>query len=289
MGVVQTFRPRSLDEATKLLSQYQGEISICAGGTDLFVMMRKGKTTPRYLLDLSRLPLDYCEEESDGLRIGANKTLTALQTSCLAGRAPYRALLQAANHVGSLQIRNMATVAGNICTGITSADVIAPMIALDAELCVAGVNGRRRIPAAEFVVGNRRLALAPEELVYEVFLPQQSAETRSYFRKVGTRKELFISVVNLAIVIDQDVSGLVRKCRLAMGVMAPKTLRLHAAEQELEGKSLTTKTIEASIRAMKTEVSPRSSHHGSREYRLLVAENLLRDYLTAERKRGTAK
>lgn len=288
MGVVQSFRPRSLDEATKLLNQYQGELSICAGGTDLFVMMRKGKAMPRYILDLSRLPLDYCEE-GDGFRIGATKTLSALQATCLADLPPYHALLQAANHVGSLQIRNMATVVGNICTGITSADVIAPLIALDAELCVAGINGRRHIPAAEFVLSNRRLALAPEEFVYEIFLPKQSAEARSYFRKIGTRKELFISVVNLAIVIDQDAAGFVRKCRLAMGVMAPKTLRLRAAEQELEGKALTTETIEAAIRAMKTEVSPRSSHHGSREYRLLVAENLLRDYLTAERKRGTAR
>lgn len=276
------FSPSVVSEAVELLARYGAEMKICARGTDLFVMMRKGKADARYLLNLSELDLSYVRKNKDGsLAIGAMMTLNHLQTQPLLAAEPYLALRKAADHVGSLQIRNMATVVGNICTGISSADVSVPLLALDAQVHAVSAEGSRLIPLSEFFTGPRKLAITPNELITELILPAPAKQDYfSYFRKVGTRKELLISTLNIAGVLHLDQQGIVDELRLAMGVVAPVPVRLCKTEKALLGNPLTSKTLKEAEAALLSEIHPRSSHHGSKEYRTLLAVNLLRRLLT---------
>lgn len=285
MQVEKCFCPESLEEATALLKEIGEDTRICAGGTDLFVMMRKGKAQGKYIMDLSSMGLDYIREEPDGtLSIGAMATLTEIQDSPLLHREPYLFLQKAAGHVGSLQIRNMATLAGNICTGIPSADVAVPLLALDASVRLCSAAGERLVPAAEFFKGPRKIDVRPDELVAEILLKNYPSEgMRTYFRKVGTRRELFISIFNAAVLIGKDPDGIVRTVGLAMGVVAPTPVKLRKTEEFLRGKKLEQPVIDQAVCIMQTEISPRSSHHGSEQYRRTVAEHVLRSFLTQAR------
>lgn len=276
------FSPSTIEEAVELLARFGTEMKVCAGGTDLFVMMRKGRADARYLLNLSEMDLSYVREDEDGsLAIGAMTTLNYLQSQPLLNAEPYLALRKAADHVGSLQIRNMATVVGNICTGISSADVSVPLLALDAHVRAVSTKGSRVIPLPHLFVGSRKLSLTPNELITEVILPPKKKDGYySYFRKVGTRKELFISTLNIAGVLHLDEQCLIDDIRLAMGVVAPVPIRLPETEKALLGKKINDDTLDEAETVMRGEIHPRSSHHGSKEYRTLLAVNLMRRLLT---------
>lgn len=287
MQVETCFCPKTLDGAAELLSCSDGKVRICAGGTDLFVMMRKGKADAKYLMDLSDLSLDYIRKNPDGtISVGAMATLTQVAESELLAAPAYNALTCAAAHVGSVQIRNAATLVGNICTGITSADTCVALLVLDTRVVAYSVRGSRTIPIKDFFVSNRKLALEPDELVTEIILPVCDDGCVSRFRKVGTRKELLISVLNIAALTERAADGSFPLVRLAMGVVAPIPIRLPKTEACLTGKTLTDSEIETAVETMKTEISPRSSNHGSAEYRTLAAANLLRSFLRQARGDG---
>ena len=285
MQIEKCFCPKSLEEATTLLKEMGEDTRICAGGTDLFVMMRKGKVQGKYIMDLSSLQLDYIREESGKtISIGAMTTLTEIQNSLLLNREPFLFLQQAARHVGSSQIRNMATLAGNICTGIPSADAAVPLLALDASVRLLSAAGERLVPVSEFFKGPRKIDVRSDELVVEILLKNHPSEgMHTFFRKVGTRRELFISVFNTAVLIGKDPDGVVCTAGLAMGVVAPTPLKLKKTELFLLGKKLEAPVIDQALSIMQTEISPRSSHHGSEAYRRAVAEHVLRSFLIQAR------
>ena len=280
MCVKECFCPDSLDQALDYLKQYDSLVSPCAGGTDLLVMMRKGKSVPRYLMDLSNLALSYIQEHPDHISIGAMTTLSEVEVSPLLMQEPYKALQCAAGWVGSPQIRNVATLVGNICTGISSADAAPPLLTLDARVRIAGQDGMREVPITEFFVSPRKTVVAPDELACEILLPKLPAKNaHTFFRKVGTRKELFISIFNMAALLNTD-GDRVESVRIAMGLMAPVPIRLYQTETLLTGNRLTPQVIDQAIAVMAAETSPRTSYHASKEYRTTLAENMLRRYLS---------
>ena len=281
MAIEKCFCPKSLKEATDLLEQFNEEINICAGGTDLFVMMRKGKYHGKYLMDISQLGLNYIRENNDNtISIGAMATLTDVQNSEILAQEPYLFLQKAVTHIGSLQIRNMATLVGNICTGISSADAAGPLMVLDAQVRLISSHHERLISLTDFFESPRKTSVLSNELVTEIILSKKMSEkTRTYFKKVGTRKELFISVINVAMLIEKDPDGDVQRAGIAMGVVAPIPIRLIKTEAFLKGKKLNPTVIDDCLEIMQSEISPRSSHHGSEKYRRLVANNILRSFL----------
>lgn len=248
-------------------------------------MMRKGKSQGNYLMDLSGLPLNYIRKNVDGtVSIGAATTLTEVATSPLLNREPFLFLQEAARHVGSLQIRNMATLAGNICTGIPSADTAGPLLALDARVRLVRQGGERVIPLEQFFKGPRETEVQPDELVTEILLRDNAWEgVHTFFRKVGTRREMFISLLNIAVLLEKDGEGIIKTAGLAMGVVARVPLKLRETEAFLRNKRLDDQTIEETLQIMQSEISPRSSHHGSERYRRAVASNLLRNFLIQAR------
>lgn len=277
--------PRTLQEATEILERYKTDIKICAGGTDLFVMMRKGKSQGRYLLDLGNLPLRYIRQNMDGtISVGAMTTLTEVADSPLLNREPFLFLQEAARHVGSHQIRNVATLVGNICTGIPSADTAEPLLALNAQIHLVSSGGERYVSAGEFFKGPRKIEAQPNELVTEVIFRADSMEcSHTFFRKVGTRREMFISLFSVAALLKIGEDGSVKTAGIAMGVVAPTPLKLRRTEEFLCGKRLDDQAIAHALQIMQTEIHPRSSFHGSEEYRRTVASNLLRNILMQAR------
>lgn len=282
LAVEKCFCPTSTDEAVSLLNEYGRETKICAGGTDLFVLKRKGKSQSRYLMDLSGTGLDDIRADEDGrIHIGAMATLTQIHDAPLLRGEMFECLREAADHVGSKQIRNMATAVGNICTGLPSADVAVALLALDTQVKIESSGGSRCVPLTEFFVAPREIALAPDEIVTEVILPKEdnTHPTQSRFRKIGPRREVFISIFSIALQMQENPDHTIGSASIAMGVMAPVPIRLKKTEIFLRGKVLDNRVIREALSIMQTEVQPRSSYHASGEYRRMLAQNILRYYL----------
>lgn len=226
------FAPTALNEAIDLMMSH--DLSLIAGGTDFFPA--RGLAPLKLgLLDVTRIPeltgLDWSDE---GLRIGAaarwSDIVKADLPDCFAG------LQAAAGEVGSVQIQNSGTIAGNICNASPAADGIPPLMTLEAEVELAGPNGFRRLPLREFVTGARQIQLHPNELVTAIFIPRLPSHTCGAFEKLGSRKYLVISITMVAVVIGCDATGRIDFARVAVGACSPVAKRLLALEESLIGQ-----------------------------------------------------
>lgn len=195
---MEVFRPSTLDEALRLRAEHP-EARPILGGTDVMVELTFGHSRPDALLDLSELAELRGFAEDDGLlRLGAGLTYTEAMREPLASRVP--ALAQAARTVGSPQIRNRGTLGGNLGTGSPAGDALPPLLAERATVELASVRGVRTLPLEEFLLGVKRTALAPDELVTAVLVrPSGGAQT---YAKVGPRNAMVIAICSLAVVVD---------------------------------------------------------------------------------------
>lgn len=229
-------RAGDLDDALRLLAQ-GGWIPL-AGGTD-FYPLHVGRPVGESLLDLGDVEALHGiarTTDSDGtplLRIGAMTPWSAIARASL--DRPFVALQQAAREIGGIQVQNRATVGGNLCNASPAADGVAALLALDARIELAGVRGRRRLSVDGFVLGVRRTALAPDELLVAVELPLRSPRARSGFLKLGHRRSLVISIVMVAAAVEFDVHDRLERCAIAVGACAPAAVRLRALESRLLG------------------------------------------------------
>jgi len=226
-------RPRELSEALAALSA--GPHTILAGGTDHFPA-RVERAPEENLLDISGLAeLRGIEVTPRHFRIGAGVTWTDLiraeLPSCFDG------LKLAAREVGGMQIQNTGTIAGNLCNASPAADGLPNLLALDAAVDLASVDGRRRLPVGAFVAGNRKTRRRPEELVTAILVPRAIEEARSTFLKLGAREYLVISIVMVAAVLDIDRDR-IKGARIAVGACSEVACRLEALEQALAGRAL---------------------------------------------------
>ncbi|MCC5970601.1 MAG: FAD binding domain-containing protein [Pararhodobacter sp.] len=223
-------RPRSVPEALAVLEGAPG-LRIVAGGTDVYPMLgASAARTP--LLDLTGIDaLRGVTLTGAGLRIGALASWTDVQRTDLP--PAYVALQQAGREVGSPQIQNAGTVAGNICNASPAADGTVALMALDATVEVAGPGGTRRMLLAEFVTGVRRVALRPGEFVVAVHVPPVAG--RSAFLKLGARRYLVISIAMVAARVECAADGSIVRAAVAVGACSPVAQRLPALEARLAG------------------------------------------------------
>jgi len=229
-------RPASVEELVGGLAAAAAEAAVLAGGTDLHVKMRIGKMQPRVLFDISELePLRRIRVQDGRLHIGAAVRMTEIAASQEVRRA-LPAMVSAVNEMSSRQIRNRATLGGNIVTASPAADAVPPLLAADAVVVLVGPEGDREVALADFVVGPGRTAKRPSEVVAEVAVPVGAMSRRSQFVKIGRRKAQAISVVNLAGCVEMEVDGRVRDLRIALGAVAPTAMRAHRAEAVLRGR-----------------------------------------------------
>lgn len=217
---------KSADESTRVI----------AGGTDLMVELRTGRTRASRVIDIRGLAeLRGLRAESDGLRIGALECCGDLRRSAVV-RERFDVLARACAEVGAEQIQARATLGGNLGTASPAADLTPVLLALDARVRLVALDGARELPLDEFLIGYRRTARRPDELIESIWLPWPAPGTRCAFRKVGTRRAQSISKLVVALSLRLE-SNVVREVRASAGAVAPRTIRLRALERELDQRA----------------------------------------------------
>lgn len=257
--------PGTIEEAFELLASLEGARPI-AGGTDLLVLLRNGAIRAGHLVDLSRVKeLRYIQEEDSVIRIGAATTLTKLLGSeLIAEKAPV--LQEATSSMGSVQIRNMATLGGNLCNASPAADAATPLLILNAEVSIMSTEGCRSIPLGDLFAGPKMNSLGPGELLTEIRFPAPPLLSGASFHKLGRRRGFTLSVVNAAAYIEME-GGVCRVARVALGSVADTPLRMPAVEKMLEGEALSRQLVEAVASTCRGLVEPINDVRASAQYR----------------------
>jgi len=274
--------PRSLAEALDALAD--GAAICVAGGTDLWVQKDEpNRGVRKRLVNIKHVSeLEGIEEKGGRIRLGALATMTqVLDSKVLAKAAPV--LCSAADKFASVQIRNAATVGGNIANASPAADFVIPLICLDAEVTLASKKGKkvasRSVPIAEVFTAPGRTVIAPEEIVTGVEFAVPGKGFHAGFAKTGPRPALEIALVSLGFAAYLE-NGKMRDVRLALGAVAPTPLRARKTEAVLEGKTIDDALIESAAEALDKEIAPIDDHRGSAWYR----RRLARAYLMQELK-----
>lgn len=273
--------PSSLAEATEIL--HAGEVTVLAGGTDLMPQMQAGRTPlKRTLMSVRRVPeLGGIAGDGRTIRIGALATISELMAHALV-KEHLPLLSEAGDHFASAQLRNAATLGGNICNASPAGDMLVPLLVLEAQVELASkANGSvqtRRVPIGDFFTGPGRTRRAPAELLVAVHVPVPPAGVVARFVKFGTRPALDIAAISIGIAAVRRGDALTR-VRVAFGAVAPTPLRATRTEAALEGRSLSAETIAAAATAARAEVHPISDVRASEWYRRELIHNLTRRVL----------
>jgi xanthine dehydrogenase iron-sulfur cluster and FAD-binding subunit A len=276
------YMPESLDEALGLLARYRDACRIIAGGTDLILELERGVRQQDVLVDITRIPgLDAITEVDDILQLGPLVTHNQVVGSSVAVGSAYP-LARACWEVGAPQIRNRATVAGNLVTASPANDTITPLWAMDARVVLASeARGERTLKFDEFYLGVRRTSLRDDEMLVRIEVPMLRLTERGAFLKLGLRRAQAISVVNVAAIIDfrADPAGnraISRRARIALGSVAPTIVRARAAEAYLAGRILTDEAIDHASRLALEVASPISDIRAEAWYRSEMVRVLTR-------------
>ncbi len=266
-------RPDHLEEA---LAALRRPMTVLAGGTD-FYPARVGRAIDDDVVDITNIAqLRGIASDAHGWRLGATTTWSEL----IAADLPplFDALKQAAREVGGRQIQNAGTIAGNLCNASPAADGVPPLLALDAEIEIAGSAGPRRLPLAAFITGNRRTVLAPGELVVAIHVPRPRGEVRSAFVKLGARRYLVISIAMAAATLEIE-NGRVSAARVAVGACSAVAQRLSALEAALTGAAANADLSQIVGREHLAPLAPIDDLRGSAAYRKDAVVTLLRRLL----------
>ena len=280
--------PESVDDCVRALAQRGPETKLLAGGTDLLPQLKNGLLKPARVIDLSGVARLRAIEPADGrgLRIGAAVTARTLELD-KSVRARYLSLAESGALVGSVQVRNLATLGGNLCNAAPSADMAPPLLALDAEAVITGPKGERRVPIAAFFTGVRRTVLAPDELLLELVVPTPAPHSGGHYLRHTPRRELDIAVVGVASQLTL-ANGVCTKARIALAAVAPVPVRATAAEQALEGQPVTPDRIARAADLAVEVARPISDQRGSVEFRRHLVRVLTRRTLITALARASA-
>ena len=264
------FAPKTLDEAVSLFESHSDRVMYIAGGTDVMVKTKQGKIAPDYLISLKHLSnLDQVKMNPDTneLIIGALTTHRTLETSTLI-RRQFPIIHDAVQHIGSTQIRNVATIGGNIVNAVPSADGAIPLIALDGVAKIYGPNGERTVDLIHFFEGPGQTVLEAGEILTEIIVPPQSSHTGGAYQKVGRRAAMELPLIGVGIVLTLEPdSAVCQKARICLGVAAPTPLRTLSAERFLTGKVLDENILMEAGKMAAEESRVRDSIRGQAWYR----------------------
>lgn len=265
-------RPETIEEAVDLLAT--GTWRILAGGTD-FYPAQGNRPIRENILDLDRLAaLTDIRALDDHIFIGARASWTDVMRADLP--PAFDALKLAAREVGSIQIQNRGTVGGNLCNASPAADGVPPLLALDAEVELTSRNGRRVLPLEAFILGNRRTARDPGELLTGLRIPRASASGVSHFLKLGARSYLVISIAMVAVRIAAASDGRISEAAVAVGACSAVAQRLRRLETAIVGRPAGDEALAAVADWAFDELSPIDDVRGSATYRRKAAAELVR-------------
>jgi carbon-monoxide dehydrogenase medium subunit len=278
-------RPAALSEACELLLQLGPDAQVLAGGTDVLVDLRGGSHRPRHLVSLSALDELKGIVSADGeLRIGALVTPAGLEDSEVV-QSERPELLDAVGVFGSPQVRNRATIGGNLCTAASCGDLAPLLIALGARVGLTGPTGHRELPLREFFGDHRTSGLAAGEILVEVVVPARVRGECAAYETFGLRAENFITVAGVAAWLRLGES-VCREARIALGAVAPTPVLVPEAEARLVGNTIDDTTIRAAALAARAAAVPISDVRGSADHRRELVEALCQRSLRAALRRA---
>jgi carbon-monoxide dehydrogenase medium subunit len=261
------FEPSTLEDAISLLIEHGTEVKIFAGGTDILPMLRRKELRPKYLISIMEiLELDRVSMEPE-LRIGSTTRIRTIEKDAMI-RKNYPILGDAVDNFASIQIRNIATVGGNLCNGAPSADMATPLICLDAIAKIKGPDRERAIPLDDFFVAPGKTILEQGEILSEIVVPKIDRNTGGAYIKLMRRRAMDLPILGISVQIwlDQDLSYC-KKARIAMGVVGPVPIRAKKAENILQDVQIGEEIIEEAACAAIQEAQPRTSFRSTFEYR----------------------
>ena len=262
--------PKSLDEAVSLHESYGGRAKYISGGTDVLVKIKEGKLAPDYLISLKGI-LDqerpYLNHETGELFIGAFLTHGAIEKSSVV-RLNYPILHDAVKNIGSVQIRNVATIGGNLVNAVPSADGAIPLIALDGKAHIIGTKGRRSVDLRRFFLGPGQCDLDRGEILLEIVIPPLLPRTGGAYVKHGRREAMELPMLGVGVLLslEEDRTTCAR-ARICLGVAAPTPLRCLEAEKYLVGKTVDEASLAEAGRIAAEESRVRDSIRGLAWYR----------------------
>jgi len=284
-------RPQTLEEALSLLNQHGKKAKLIAGGTDVIVMIKQKAMAPDVLISLQGIPgLDQIKYNGS-LSIGPMVTHRAIEKSDVI-RKNFSALTDAVDYLGSVQIRNVATIGGNICTAAPSADTATPLLVLGTQVTIKNPKEERTLPIEQFFKGPGESVLKIGEMVKELLIPKLLPNTGSAYYKLQRRLALDLPILGVSVLLSLDknkvtcsdllctaspISTILHKMeedgiickdvRIALGVAAPTPMRALKAEALLRGKKLSDELLEEVANTASQEAQPRDSIRGEAWYR----------------------
>jgi len=259
-------KPSTLKEVFTLLKEYGSKATLIAGGTDVMLNIRNREVSPDILISLRGLNDFRYIRKNDGYHIGALTTHRMVEQSDVV-RTELSALHDAASQVGSVQIRNVATVGGNICNAAPSADTAGPLLVLDATAVLEGPGGRRRVPIADFFTGPSTTVRKADEVLIEFHIPEKSKHFGSAYWKHARRRAMDLPLLGVAVGLTLSESEEVSNARIGLTVAAPVPMRAIKAEEFLKGKRLDAEVLAEAGRIASSEASPRDSLRSTAWYR----------------------
>lgn len=266
--------PETLEEAIRLKAENKN-LKIIAGGTDVLIKLRHGSWEGVELLSLNKIKeLDFLKEHMDGtIEIGAMTSFSKIFRSSVV-EENLRALGQGAVSMGGPQIRNMATIGGNVCNGAVSADSAPPLFAFNGRVKLLSGRGERIVPITEFYKGPGKVNINEDEILVSILVDKRNYEgTKSEYIKYSNRKAMDISMLGVA-VVAQIGSGKFEDVRIALGVAAPVPVRCAEAEEFAIGKEATERNIKAIGALAVKSARARDSWRASKDYREHLIEEL---------------
>ena len=282
----QYFQPKSLKKALEIKAEYQDQIEVAAGSTDLLVANYEKLHEIKNWLDLDKLDeLRKIEVKDNKLHIGAMATHLQLMKSDLV-KEKLAVLAAAAEDVGSPQIRSRGTIGGNICTSSPAGDLLAPLLSYEASFKLQTAETERIVAAEKFFTGPKRNLMEADELLTEIIIPLTENEREGTWIKVGRRKALVISTLTLSVVLEFE-AGKIVKAGVAMGSVAPTPIRLGEVEEMMLGNKLSELDYKKLDQEVKARINTIDDLRGTKEYREDVAADVMvRALNEIERKRG---
>ena len=272
----QYFAPQKIEEALKILSKYGKEIKVIAGGTDLLIQYYDLLYEVNGWLDLKNVSeLKNIRINKNQMEIGAMATHAQLEKSQDIKKY-YPVLSQAAADIGSPQIRNRGTIGGNIVNASPAGDLLAPLMAYDAQFKLLSTQGEKLVSAEEFFIGPKKTILEPAQLLTRIILPLPSERTYGSWIKIGKRKALAIATITLALVVKMvEDNKTIKDVRTCLGSVAPTPIKIKEIRKKMVGKNFNQLDFAELGQIVEDKISPIDDIRGTREYRKDVAKEIM--------------
>lgn len=267
-------RPVNMDNAVEALKK-NDDAYLLAGGTDLLIGMKNNAVQPKCLIDLKSIPDIDSIEYRNGFKLGPLTTIRDIEVSRPI-RKKIPALSQAAGTLGSIQIRNRATIGGNLCHASPAADMATILLAMDCQVKIASYKSEKTIGLDQFYTGPNRTVIGRGEMLSEIIIPKDMERFKGVYLKYGPRKAMDIGIVNIALLLDADYErGLCNRIMIALGAVAPTPIRAKGAEALLNGNRLKAGSIGKVAQAAADEARPISDFRASAGYRRDLVRSLV--------------